>query len=83
MVLDELQHVGLLGLLARRLDHDLQRLTVRQEPDVVGAPLGQPQTIEQLVGEIGIMTASTWSEYPHLNSGESGSTVLFDGTATP
>ena len=55
VVADQLEHVGLLGLLAGRLDHDLQRPAVGQEPDAVRVALGQPEAVEKLVGEIGIV----------------------------
>ena len=55
VVADQLEHVGLLGLLAGRLDDDLQRPAVRQKPDAVAVALGQAEPVEQLVGEIGIV----------------------------
>ena len=60
---DQLQHVGLLGAFAGRLDDDLQRPAVGQAPDAVRAAL-EPDLVEQLVGRLAVVLAPTGSGIP-------------------
>ena len=82
-LLDQLEDVGLLGLLAGGLDDQLHRPAVGQQPRAVRRALGQADLVEQRVGLVEVEASPSFSRYSGWYSGLCGRTVLLPPMPRP